>query len=256
MKIEKVNDNQIRCTLTRQDLADRQIKLSELAYGSEKARSLFKDMIEQANYEFGFETNDIPLMVEAIPVSGESIILLITKVEYPEELDTRFSKFSEAGEEYDSSDESLFQENMQGADDILDLFESIKKEYEKHANTAESDIPSSDTPIPDKKQIKAEQLGDLVKMFEFRNLDEVCRVAKVISGFYHGRNDLYKDSQKNRYYLMLHKSEHTPVEFNKICNAVSEYAYQRVYTAAVGAYFGEHGKLILQKDAVKELAEL
>ena len=53
MKIEKVNDNQIRCTLTRQDLADRQIKLSELAYGSEKARSLFKDMIEQANYEFG-----------------------------------------------------------------------------------------------------------------------------------------------------------------------------------------------------------
>ena len=25
MKIEKINDNQIRCTLTRQDLADREI---------------------------------------------------------------------------------------------------------------------------------------------------------------------------------------------------------------------------------------
>ena len=33
MKIEKINDNQIRCTLTRADLADRQLKLSELAYG-------------------------------------------------------------------------------------------------------------------------------------------------------------------------------------------------------------------------------
>ena len=31
MKIEKVNDNQIRCTLTKEDLADRQLKLSELA---------------------------------------------------------------------------------------------------------------------------------------------------------------------------------------------------------------------------------
>ena len=41
MKIEKINDNQIRCTLTRADLADRQLKLSELAYGSEKAKSLF-----------------------------------------------------------------------------------------------------------------------------------------------------------------------------------------------------------------------
>ena len=95
MKIEKVNDNQIRCTLTREDLEDRHIKISELAYGSAKAKSLFKDMVEQANYEFGFETNDIPLMVEAIPLPSESIVLIITKVEYPDELDTRFSKFSE-----------------------------------------------------------------------------------------------------------------------------------------------------------------
>ena len=36
MKIEKMNDHQIRCTLTSEDLATRNIKLSELAYGSEK----------------------------------------------------------------------------------------------------------------------------------------------------------------------------------------------------------------------------
>lgn len=56
-------------------------------------------MVEQANYEFGFETNDIPLMVEAIPLPSESIVLIITKVEYPDELDTRFSKFSEADDD-------------------------------------------------------------------------------------------------------------------------------------------------------------
>ena len=33
MKIEKVNDHQIRCTLTKADLADRELKISELAYG-------------------------------------------------------------------------------------------------------------------------------------------------------------------------------------------------------------------------------
>ena len=43
MKIEKVNDNQIRCTLTKEDLADRQLKLSELAYGTEKAKVLFRE---------------------------------------------------------------------------------------------------------------------------------------------------------------------------------------------------------------------
>ena len=40
MKIEKVNDHQIRCTLTKDDLANRQIKISELAYGSDKAKEI------------------------------------------------------------------------------------------------------------------------------------------------------------------------------------------------------------------------
>ena len=51
-------------------------------------------MMQQAQIQFGFEADNIPLMIEAIPVSTESIILIITKVEDPEELDTRFSKFS------------------------------------------------------------------------------------------------------------------------------------------------------------------
>lgn len=90
MKIEKVNENQIRCTLTREDLASRELKISELAYGTEKAKSLFRDMMQQANFEFGFEAEDIPLMIEAIPLNADCIVLIITKVEDPDELDTRF----------------------------------------------------------------------------------------------------------------------------------------------------------------------
>ena len=94
MKIERINDNQIRCTLTSFDLSARNINLVELAYGTEKARKLFREMIQKASNEVGFEAEDIPLMVEAIPLSSESIMLVITKIEDPEELDTRFAKFS------------------------------------------------------------------------------------------------------------------------------------------------------------------
>ena len=83
MKIEKINDNQIRCTLTHADLAARNLKISELAYGTEKAKSLFRDMMQQASFDFGFETDDLPLMIEAIPSSSDSITLIITKVEDP-----------------------------------------------------------------------------------------------------------------------------------------------------------------------------
>ena len=50
MKIEKINENQIRCTLTREDLESHQVNLKELAYGSEKAKKLFRDMMQRHRY--------------------------------------------------------------------------------------------------------------------------------------------------------------------------------------------------------------
>ena len=144
MKIEKLNENQIRCTLTHADLAARHLKLSELAYGTENAKSLFRDMMQQASYEFGFEADDIPLMIEAIPVSSDTIILLITKVEYPEELDTRFSKFSDA--DYDDSFSGYALDQGEpyeaaSANDILDWFKKIQQETK--ANTEGNGISES-----------------------------------------------------------------------------------------------------------------
>ena len=122
MKIEKVNDHQIRCTLTKADLADRELKISELAYGTEKAKSLFRDMMQQASAKFGFEADDIPLMIEAIPLNADCIVLVITKVEDPEELDTRFSKFAPAMEDDDEIDPDDFSDcSSDNTDSIFDL---------------------------------------------------------------------------------------------------------------------------------------
>ena len=120
MKIEKINENQIRCTLTKEDLDSHQIRISELAYGTEKAKRLFRDMMQQAQIQFGFEADNIPLMIEAIPVNAESIILIITKVEDPEELDTRFSKFAPFKGNKPSDTVEI-----DGADNIIDIFQKL-----------------------------------------------------------------------------------------------------------------------------------
>ena len=262
MKIEKINENQIRCTLTREELADRQIKLSELAYGSEKARSLFRDMIEQANYEFGFEADDIPLMIEAIPLSGENIILQITKVEYPEELDTRFSKFSESGdlEDYeDVEDAGMFPE-LQGADDVLGLFQKMKEDLEEQVQEKEEHPETLGKVTETKEKVQVEKPveppKDLTKMFVFRELEQLERLAHVLGGYFVGENDLYKDEAKNLYCLMIRKSAHSPEEFNKVCNVISEYGRYKKYTKATEAFFKEHGKLILKGNALEVLDSL
>ena len=124
MKIERINDNQIRCTLNHFDLSVRNLNLTELAYGSEKAKNLFREMIQKASNEVGFEAEDIPLMVEAIPLSGESVMLVITKMEDPEELDTRFSKFSPMSEDEDSFLDDLASELLEGADGLMQFLKN------------------------------------------------------------------------------------------------------------------------------------
>ena len=252
MKIERVNENQICCTLTKADLELRQIKLSELAYGSEKAKVLFREMMQQANYELGFEADDIPLMVEAIPMSGDSIAILITKVEYPEELDTRFSRFSEVDEpEYPMIPELDSAAEPQGAEDILDLFRSDSKQESSQAAPAAADVSAqADT----KKQETMPK--DLVKLLEFSSMERAEGLARALTGFYQGENTLYKDTKQKSYVLALHKSAHSPEDFNKICNIASEYAAQRRYTPAIGAYFEEHGQVLLAGNALEVLAQL
>ena len=141
MKIERLSENSIRCTLNRADLDSRELKISELAYGTEKAKSLFKDMIAQASFECGFEADDIPLMIEAIPVSPDCIILVITKVEDPEELDTRFSKFAPSDEDEDYADMLDSDDDMHGMDDGSSLLNRINEALNQDADF----IPFSDS---------------------------------------------------------------------------------------------------------------
>ena len=245
MKLEKINDNQIRCTLTKADLADRQIKLSELAYGSEKAKSLFRDMMLQANAEFGFEANDIPLMIEAIPMPNDCIVLIITKVSDPEELDTRFSKFSPSNADaLDSPTESKKTVSAEGADEVLDIF---KRMMEQHIKGLEEQ-PKKE------KQAKVADEIDLTRLYCFGNLESIIEAAHVLKDYYHGENRLYKNTARKLYYLVLRKSSHTPEEFNKICNILTEYGSNEPYKKSTESYMAEHYDLVMKKEALQKLA--
>ena len=59
MKIEKINDRQIRCILTKEDLEDRKIRLSELVCGGEKARGLLRDMMTRAAHPTAIPAADM-----------------------------------------------------------------------------------------------------------------------------------------------------------------------------------------------------
>ena len=265
MKIEKVNDHQIRCTLTKADLADRELKISELADGTEKAKTLFRDMMQQASFEFGFEAEDIPLMIEAIPLNSECIVLIITKVEDPEELDTRFSKFapsvhdSDSDDDVDNSLDNMIQSISEGADEVLDLFKKIHDGKFSNALSNANDKASDESEKTLKPSTVAKDSStpiSLTRIYSFRNLSEATRIAHILSGSYHGANSLYKNAQENNYILVIAQTDHTPEEFNKICNMLSEYGTSEKFVAASEAYLEEHYEPVIKNKAIQVLASV
>ena len=252
MKIEKISDTQIRCTLSRQDLAERDLKISELAYGSDKAKDLFRELMVQASYECGFEAEDIPLMIEAIPVSGDCLVLVVTKVEDPDELDTRFSNFSSFR---DNGDEDSSSVASSVADEILECFGQLGALLGKGKEAMEKATGTADTAeLPQEEAAPAP--NHLTKVFSFPTLTSVTKLAQLISPYYFGENILYKDEVSANYYLVLHMSGHTPEEFNRICNVTSEYGLPVNTGYASLSYFAEHFKPVLKTDAVQTLAVL
>ncbi|MGN0370780.1 MAG: adaptor protein MecA [Butyrivibrio sp.] len=266
MKIEKISDNQIRCTLTRTDLLSREIKISELAYGTEKAKLLFHDMIEQASHQFGFEADDIPLMIEAIPVSPDCIVLVITKVEDPEELDTRFSKFAPAKEE---GDEFYEDDN----DDLLEIDEffdaldnSITSEDEADNDFREPDgfIPISET-LSEKDNdnpVKSSEFSEsgpvpaeAVRIFSFESWSEAARAAEDVYRTFSGKSSLYKDDVSGKYYLVITGTSDDAHSFLDTCNTLSEFGRREKANYATLSFYNEQFCLLIKENALQILAE-
>ncbi|PKM93573.1 MAG: competence protein [Firmicutes bacterium HGW-Firmicutes-1] len=219
MKIEKVNSNQIKCFLNKGDLLSRQIKVSELAYGTEKAQELFKDMMDQASNEFGFEVENVPLMIEAVPLSTDSIMLIITKVDNPEELEDKFTGLPMADTR------------------------KFKKKEAAEKEEAHTSVESDDAQI---------SLPTFL-VYQFDTLDATTAIATRLFPFSIENSSLYKDPSNHTYYLSLISSSIDRNSFKILRGILSEYAVQVPCKRSALSYYDEHFDTIIKDKALEVL---
>ena len=261
MRIERINENSIRCTLTNFDLSVRNVNLSELTYGSEKARNLFREMMQRASSEVGFYAEDIPIMVEAIPMPNDSIVLIITKIDDPEELDTRFSKFAMSEEEDHPSPATFATEMLDGAEELLNLLSDpalLESFAQAGGGMGNAGLPfapqtkrSAEPPV-----VSTPDAVQNVRIYQFDTLDLVCAAAKETGQIFTGDCVLYKNPINEKFYLLLKKETCDELAFSKTCNKLSEFAVRQKYEPAIEAYFSEHYEIFVKKNALQVLANL
>lgn len=88
MKIEKINENKIKVTISFNDLEERNIDLNSLNYNSPETQELFWDMMEQAELQLGFTASDSQLCIEAVADADEGFVILITKMDEENEFES------------------------------------------------------------------------------------------------------------------------------------------------------------------------
>lgn len=134
MKVEKINENKVRITLSIDELAQRDISLKDLEKDTIKAKKLFLELIEESNLESSFIFEHAQLFVEAATDSNDFFTVTITKIDdFPDLakynlLDEGFSK--KTIKKTSSNLVSPISVNIfsfESLDNILDMCDILKK---------------------------------------------------------------------------------------------------------------------------------
>lgn len=229
MRIEKINSNQIKCVLDKDELLKRHINVSELAYGSDKAQELFKDMMQQASYEFGFESENAPLMIEAVPLSSEGIMLIITKVDNPDDLEDKYTGLS------------------------LPSAKNFKKKEEAEEEKAQLPV------VAEPKQDESHDSEGTISAFfvyGFDELDAIGNVAKSLDSFVFDNDRVYKSDSNPKYILSLESECVTKSDCKVIRGVLSEYGEAIQCRKSKLNYYDEHYEVLVKDGAMIKMQVL
>jgi len=125
MKFKRLSDDKVQIIVSSEDLEKRDVKKWDLMPSSPKAQELFQEMLDQAYEECGFEVDsETQLMVEAYPMTTDSLVITLTKVKQSEK-DAFDSDYDEDNDDlYEDLDEEELAELE--SDELIYLFKDFE----------------------------------------------------------------------------------------------------------------------------------
>ncbi|MCL2353495.1 MAG: adaptor protein MecA [Defluviitaleaceae bacterium] len=233
MKIERINENQIKFTITEEDLAHKNLTMRDLTYASMEAQELFGEIMQRAEIECDFSTtNSSNLIIEATPVREGELMVMVTRVA----ADAPMPQFGDGFAPF-----PIFGHSKNLSMPPLGGGLAAPPRQAKPFG-----FPSQKRKAP--TAIKRMQP---YAIFKFKDLDQVVSASVRIKGKRIGHNVLYK--YLNEYYLSIQNSDdilNSPTE-----SVIGDYGTKYSTLEFSDAFLLEHGEVIIKRDAVKTLVK-
>lgn len=237
MKIEKISDTQIKCTLVDSDLTSRGLQFSDLVFKREKAKTLFEDIMTEALDRFNFSAGEGPLMIEALPNNDDSVSLIFTKL--PNDSSIPGDLLSSLGHNVEST-------KAVKTDDFANHLIGTEKYLEKE----------KDSTTAKKRKSNLQKIAEQSFIYSFISMDEIIATSDIFSTCFTGKSNLHLDTGNNLFILTLTQCDMAEDEFFRICNCVSEFGVLELCNEITLAFLEEHCKLIRKDDALQTISSL
>ncbi|MDO5695481.1 MAG: adaptor protein MecA [Eubacteriales bacterium] len=224
MKLEKLNDNQIKCTLHPTDLIERKLTPEHLSYNSDGIQELFRDVLHLARDKYDFNTEASPLMVEAIPSKNFVLTLLISKIDNIEEIDNRFSTFT-------------------------DRMHSLSVNMTAPKGSEKSFAAPIKGPVGGPTVKRPGEADEAA--YEFEGIRDVYHLAKVARHLGHLDNYLYQNPKNRHYILYVCNKYFNQKHFNHYLDFISEYGRRLSNEKVNVGFFEESYRCIIRRNALQ-----
>lgn len=90
MRIERISDNKIKVEINSDDIRVWNVSMKNLTENTPEAQNLFRHALKQAEEKLNFSIGTSQLMIEAIPLSSDGFMMIISKVDSKPEMSSIF----------------------------------------------------------------------------------------------------------------------------------------------------------------------
>lgn len=258
MFFEKINDNQIKCVIEKEDFISRNINIKDLFYGSPQTEKLFDEVVSKAQSKYDFNKQKLPVSIDAIPLPDDTLVIFITTVDEPEEIDSRFSRFTPDPNAASDNILSAGNNSPNSPEDIFNFFNNIANQISNSSKDLAEAASLFDSTKNDfasfENSISKDTDGTMLIIFRFENIDKVIELSKLLVSIYNDNNSLYKID--STYYLFVYNTDYSEDDFCKICDLISEYGNSVNNSPTTSEHILEHAELIIADTAIQELSQI
>lgn len=247
MKIDKINDMQVVCELSEEELSTMDLHINTLMDDTEKSTAFLNALIdvalERTNMLKIKEQAYLDLSVDKDKMNIKVLINAIRTTMIPEEfLDELAALLQGIGERMEEDD--VEEEESEANENLDDDMDEIPEYRNEQYYTYKSNL---------------EQMADKIKYsghvsIEFKSLDEITDTLKKYNKKFIGESELLK--KDNRYLLILTFTEELKSEYDKLAFSIADFVKMTDISKIRKSYMEEHYKTIIKKDAFNKLLYL